>query len=73
VDPRTVLDSVVKRKIPNPSPGIDPYNPDRPSRSLVAIPTELSRGGGGGGGVLLQLTKLVSQLLVLVPSPFWDL
>jgi hypothetical protein len=24
-------------------PGIEPYNPDRPTRSLVAVPTELSR------------------------------
>jgi hypothetical protein len=24
-------------------PGIEPYNPDRPARSLVAITTELSR------------------------------
>jgi hypothetical protein len=26
-----------------PPPGIEPPNPDRPARSLVAIPTELSR------------------------------
>jgi hypothetical protein len=31
------------------------------------------RGGGGGGGeVFLQLTKPVSQRLVLVPSPVLD-
>jgi hypothetical protein len=24
-------------------PGIEPYNPDRPARSLVTIPTELSK------------------------------
>jgi hypothetical protein len=29
-------------------------------------------GGGGGGGVYLQLTKPVTQRLVLVPSPVWD-
>jgi hypothetical protein len=29
----------------------------------------IAGGGGGGGGVFLQLTKPVSQRLVLVPSP----
>jgi hypothetical protein len=44
VGPRAVLDAVVKRKVPSPPPpGIEPQNPDRPARSLVAIPTELSR------------------------------
>jgi hypothetical protein len=42
VGPRAILDAVVKRKIPSP-PGIEPQNPDCPVRSLVAIPTELSR------------------------------
>jgi hypothetical protein len=31
VDPRAILDAVVKRKIPNPPPGIEPSNPDRPA------------------------------------------
>jgi hypothetical protein len=45
VGPRAVLDAVVKRKMPSPPPpaGLEPKNPDRPARSLVAIPTELSR------------------------------
>jgi hypothetical protein len=33
VGPRAVLDSVVKRKLPNPLPGIEAQNPDRPARS----------------------------------------
>jgi hypothetical protein len=37
VDPRAVLDVVVKSL-----PGIEPYSPDSPAHSLVAIPTELS-------------------------------
>jgi hypothetical protein len=32
-----------EEKNSQPPPGIEPYNPDPPSRSLVAIPTELSR------------------------------
>jgi hypothetical protein len=38
--PGAVLNAVVKRKIPSPR---RKSNPDRPARSLVAIPTELSR------------------------------
>jgi len=30
---RVVLDAVVKRKIPSPRPGIEPYNPDRPAHA----------------------------------------
>jgi hypothetical protein len=32
-----------EEKNSQPPPGIEPYNPDRPVRSLVTIPTELSR------------------------------
>jgi hypothetical protein len=32
-----------EEKNSQPPPGIEPSNPDRPARSLVAIPTELSR------------------------------
>jgi hypothetical protein len=39
VGPRTVLDAVVKRKIPSPRRKSNPRTPI----SLVAIPTELSR------------------------------
>jgi hypothetical protein len=38
--PRAGLDAVVKRRIPSPCREL---NPDRPGRSLVSIPTELSR------------------------------
>jgi hypothetical protein len=38
VGPRAVLD-----KNSQPPPGIELYNPDRPARSLVSIPIELSR------------------------------
>jgi hypothetical protein len=40
VGPRISLDAVAKRKIPSLCPE---SNPDRPGRSLVTIPTELSR------------------------------
>jgi hypothetical protein len=40
--PRAVLFTVVNEKNFQPPPGIEPYNPDRPARNLVAIPTELS-------------------------------
>jgi hypothetical protein len=40
VSPGAGLDTVSKRKIPSPR---RESNPDRPLRSLVAIPTELSR------------------------------
>jgi hypothetical protein len=43
VGPRAVLDAVVKRKIPSPSARNLTLEPDRPARSLVATPTELSR------------------------------
>jgi hypothetical protein len=43
VGPRTVLEAVVKRKIPSPPPGIEPCNPDGLAHSIVPIPTELSR------------------------------
>jgi hypothetical protein len=43
VGPRTVLDAVVKRKIPSPRRESNPRNPDRPARRPVAIPTELSQ------------------------------
>jgi hypothetical protein len=43
VVPRAVLDVVVKRKIPSPRRESNPRTPDRPARSLVPIPTELSR------------------------------
>jgi hypothetical protein len=33
VDPKAVLDAVVKGKISSPPPGIKPQNPDRPVRS----------------------------------------
>jgi hypothetical protein len=39
--PRAILDAVVKSS--QPPPGIEPHSHDRPARSLVAIPTELSR------------------------------
>jgi hypothetical protein len=42
VDPRAVLDTVVKRNIPSLHRESNP-NPDRQGRCLVAIPTELSR------------------------------
>jgi hypothetical protein len=32
-----------EQKNSQPPPGIEPWNPDRPHLSLVAIPTELSR------------------------------
>jgi hypothetical protein len=32
-----------EEKNSKPPSGIEPYNPDRPARSLVTIPTELSR------------------------------
>jgi hypothetical protein len=32
-----------EEKCSQPMPGIEPQNPDRPARSLVSIPTELSR------------------------------
>jgi hypothetical protein len=32
-------------------PGIEPYNPDCPARSLVAIPTELSQLLSSDGGL----------------------
>jgi hypothetical protein len=43
VGPRAGLDAVVKRKIPNPRWKSNPRITDRPARSLVAMPTELSR------------------------------
>jgi hypothetical protein len=33
VGPGAVLDAAVKRKIPNPPPGIESWNPNRPGRS----------------------------------------
>jgi len=41
VSPKTGQDAVVKRKIPCPSRD---WNTDRPTRSLVAIPTDLASG-----------------------------
>jgi hypothetical protein len=43
VGPRAGLYTVSKKKIPNTRRESNPYRPDRPARSLVAIPTELSR------------------------------
>jgi hypothetical protein len=43
-----------EEKNSQPSPGIEPENPDHPSRILVAIPAELSR--------LFILTRTVSNL-----------
>jgi hypothetical protein len=43
VGPRDVLEAVVKRKIPSPRRESNSRNSDRPARSLVAVPTELSR------------------------------
>jgi hypothetical protein len=43
VGPRADLDAVVKRKIPIPHRESNPRTPYRPARSLIAIPTELSR------------------------------
>jgi hypothetical protein len=40
---RVGLDAVAKRKIPIPRRNSNPDRLDRPARSLVAIPTELSR------------------------------
>jgi hypothetical protein len=40
VDPRAGVNAVAKRNIPTLCRG---SNPDRPARSLVAIPTELSQ------------------------------
>jgi hypothetical protein len=37
------LDMVVKKNIPSPRRESNPKTPERPARSLVAIPTELSR------------------------------
>jgi hypothetical protein len=42
VAPKVGLDTVVKRKNSQPLPGIEPSNPDRPVRRLVAISIELS-------------------------------
>jgi hypothetical protein len=43
VGPRTVLDAVVKRKIPSSLQDSNRRTPHRPARSLVAMPAELSR------------------------------
>jgi hypothetical protein len=42
VGPRAGIGAVAKRKIPSPHQESKPYHPDRPTRSLVTIPTELS-------------------------------
>jgi hypothetical protein len=43
VGPRAVLNTLVKRKVPSPRRESKTDRPDRPARSLVAIPTEVSR------------------------------
>jgi hypothetical protein len=52
VGPRTVLSGLEQNF--QPPPGIEPQNPDHPARSLVAIPTELSR--------LLKMTNSFSNI-----------
>jgi len=41
VGPRAGLDTVAKSS--RPLPGMEPWNPDTPARSLVSVTTELSR------------------------------